>query len=120
VAVTLGLVLALGLIGACGWIAIFVLLILLLALIQGMNLSGTLITDIPGVLTALIGAVWVCRSRILRRSTRDHEGRESNTEQVTYENIPFHFFSPVSEHCWLTFRLRIKHGSRNEVADTGL
>ncbi len=67
--------------------------VLLLALIRGMNLSGTLITDIPGVLTALIGAV--CRSRILRRSTRDHEGREGNTEQVTYENIPFHFFSPV-------------------------
>jgi hypothetical protein len=96
VAVTLGLVLALGLIGARARVAVFVLLRFLLGRVEVMNLSGTLVTDITGVLTALIGAV--CRSRILRRSTRDHEGREGNTEQATYENIPFHFFSPVSEH----------------------
>jgi ABC-type nickel/cobalt efflux system permease component RcnA len=97
VAVTLGLVHALGLVGACGWIAVFVLL--LLALIRGMNLSGPLITDISGVLTALIGA-------ILRRSTRDHEAREGNAEHATYENIQFHFLSPVSEHCCAHFYFR--------------
>src|SRR5258708_29175431 len=91
VAVTLGLVHALGLVGACGWIAVFVLL--LLSLIRGMNLSGTLITDISGVLTALIGAV--CRSRILRRSTHDHEAREGNTEPATYQNLHSHYLSPV-------------------------
>src|SRR5258708_35905824 len=56
-----------------------------------MNRSGPLITDISGVLTALIGA-------ILRCSTRDHEAREGNAEHATYENIQFHFLSPVSEH----------------------
>src|SRR5258708_30863171 len=92
VAVTLGLVHALGLVGACGWIAVFVLL--LLALIRGMNLSGTLITDISGVLTALIGAI-LCRSRTLCRSTRDHKASDGNTEHATYENVQFHFSSPV-------------------------
>jgi len=116
-AVTLGLVHALGLVGACGWIAVFVLL--LLALIRDMNLSGTLITDISGVLTALIGAI-LCRSRTLRRSTRDHEAREGNTEHATYENIQFHFFSPVSEHIGSLLLYGMKHGSREEVAETGL
>jgi len=112
VAVTLGLVHALGLVGACGWIAVFVLL--LLALIRGMNLSGPLITDISGVLTALIGA-------ILRRSTRDHEAREGNAEHATYENIQFHFLSPVSQRiAALTSTLDKNTGSRKEVADTGL
>jgi len=118
VAVTLGLVHALGLVGACGWIAVFVLL--LLALIRGMNLSGPLITDISGVLTALIGAI-LRRSRTLRRSTRDHEAREGNAEHATYENIQFHFLSPVSEHiAALTSTLDKNTGSRKEVADTGL
>jgi len=52
---TYGFVLAMGLIHARSRIAVFVLLIL--ALIQRMNLSRTLITDITRVLTALIGAV---------------------------------------------------------------
>src|SRR5260370_21968462 len=87
VAVTLGLVHALGLIGARARVAVFVLL--LLASVRGMNLGGTLITHISGVLTALIGAV-LC-SRTLRRSTRCHQAREGNTEHATYENIQFHF-----------------------------
>src|SRR5260370_23067837 len=98
VGVALGLVHALGLIGARARVAVFVLLLFLLGRVEVMNLSGTLVTDITGVLTALIGAVWVCRSRILRRSTHDHEAREGNTEHATYKNIQFHFFSPVSEH----------------------
>src|SRR6266404_3055140 len=90
---TLGLVHALGLVGACGWIAVFILL--LLALIRGMNLSGTLITNISGVLTALIGAI-LCCSRTLCRCTRDHKARESNTEQaIPNENVQSHFVSPV-------------------------
>src|SRR5260370_33441561 len=101
VAVTLGLVHALGLVGACGWIAVFVLL--LLALIRGMNLSGTLITDISGVLTALIGAILRC-SRTLCRSTRDHKASEGNTEHaISHENIKSHFCLSLLEraYCWL-------------------
>jgi hypothetical protein len=62
---------AFGLVGARDRIAVFVvlfllLLLLLLALIQGVNLSGTLITDISDVLTALIGSVLCCsRDRYL-------------------------------------------------------
>src|SRR6266404_1665153 len=105
VAVTLGLVHALGLIGARARVAVFVLLLFLLGRVEVMNLSGTLVTDITGVLTALIGAV--CRSRILRRSTHDHEAREGNTEHATYENLQSHCLSPVERaHCWLTSTLR--------------
>jgi ABC-type nickel/cobalt efflux system permease component RcnA len=105
VAVTLGFVHALGLIGARGWIVVFVLL--LLALIRSMNLSGTLITDISGVLTALIGAI-LCRSRTLHRSTRDYEAREGNTEQaISNENIESHLSLLLERaHCWLTSTLR--------------
>src|SRR5260370_33063274 len=67
VAVTLGLVHALGLIGARARGAGFVLLFFLLGRVEVMNLSRTLVTDITRVLTALIGAV--CLSRLLRPST---------------------------------------------------
>jgi ABC-type nickel/cobalt efflux system permease component RcnA len=89
--VTLGFVHTLSLVGACGWIAVFVLL--RFVLIRGMNLSGTLITDISGVLTALIGAILRCRT--LCRS-RCHQAREGNTEHaIPNENIQSHFVSPV-------------------------
>src|SRR5215469_3261693 len=71
---------AFGLAGARRWIMIFILLLLLLALIQHMNLSGTLITDITRVLTALVGAALLRQS--WRRKQRQCKHRQEYVLQL--------------------------------------
>src|SRR5713101_10006856 len=97
--------LALGLIGARARVA--VLVFLYLGVLDRVLLS---LSSVFGCILLSVGCVFGCVllclrsvfSRILVLSlywTRCYQASEGNTEHATYENIQFHFFSPIqSEH----------------------
>ena len=117
---TLGLALGLARVTAFVSIVVRVVVFVFLALfLLGILRLNLIDTRIARGRSALVGAV-LC-SWTLRRSTRDHETREGNTEHPTYENIQFHFFPSVSEHiAGSLLDYGQKHASKNEAADTGL
>jgi hypothetical protein len=117
VAVTLGLVLALGLIGARARVAVFVFLyfgVLDRILLSLSSVFGCVLLDLGSVFSRIL-VLSLCR-------TRCHQACKSNTEDaISNESIKSHLSLLFrASHYWLTSTVDKNTESWNEVADTGL